>query len=103
MGLSISLNVVQPVSIYDADITHNLTGMAKEAGIYELLWRGSGVARDMIAPLTEAIGLMESDPERFRAFDAKNDWGTYDDFLPWLRRLLIACLDNPEATIEVSR
>jgi hypothetical protein len=81
--------------------------MAIEAGIYECIWRpdlyGFRVASTLIDPFTKAIAEMESDPERFRAFDASNGWGTYNDFLPWLKRYFEACIKNPDAIVEVSR
>lgn len=89
------------------NITHNLSGMALEAGFYEHLWRQEETdvqrARDLIEPLTLGIQKMESDPERFKQFDAPNGWGTYKQFLPWLRELLEKCHEFPEATVHTCR
>ena len=94
-------------TVYDANITHNLGRMANAAGIYGILWRpdenGVATAHDLIARLERGIAAMEAAPARFRAFDAANGWGTYDDFLPWLRRLLDAAREFPGANVEVSR
>jgi hypothetical protein len=49
------------------------------------------------------ITLKESDAARFKKHDAKNGWGTYDQFLEWLKEYLAACQKYPTATIEVSR
>jgi hypothetical protein len=93
--------------VYDTSITHNLTGMAGEAGIYKHLWRpeelGVKHAWELIVPLERALLLMREEPERFRKHDAPNGWGTYDAFVPWLERLLDACRADPEAEISVSR
>ena len=92
---------------WEANITHNLNRMAGEAGIYKILWRadeqGITTAKDLTRPITDAITLMESDPERFRPFDAKNGWGTYEHFVPWLKELRDASIKYPDATVEVSR
>lgn len=93
--------------VYEANITHNLTRMAAEAGIYKPVWRPEEVgiteASQLVEPLTKGIELMKADPDRFKAHDSPNGWGIYDDFLPWLERYLQACIDNPKATISVSR
>lgn len=92
---------------FRCNITHNLGRMAQEAGIYEIVWRpeeiGVATASQIIEPLRAGIKLMEDEPERFRALNASNGWGTYDQFLPWLRDYLAACIENPDATIEASR
>ena len=107
MSLDVWLVAVRKVEVFSANITHNLNRMAEEAGIYECLWRPEEVsiekAADLIEPLCSGIALMESDPDRFRKLEAKNGWGTYDQFLPWLRNYLAACRENPDAEICVSR
>jgi len=93
--------------VYDANITHNLCGMAQEAGIYDCTWRpdenGIEHALELIEPLRAGIAAMKEDPDRFRAFDSPNGWGSYENFLPWLERLLEACEQNPSAIVRVSR
>lgn len=107
MSLDISLNAVRKTCVYDANITHNLNGMAEEAGFYKHLWRpeeiGVTLASELIEPLERGIQDMKERPEHYQTFDAKNGWGTYKDFLPWLEKLLAACKENPDAEIEVSR
>lgn len=94
-------------SIHSQNITHNLGGMAREAGIYELLWRPEGVpvinAGQLVAPLEKAITDMKADSERFKKHNASNGWGMYENFLPWLERLLEACKANPGAVVESHR
>jgi hypothetical protein len=81
--------------------------MASEAGIYVHLWRPEEIniklAGELIEPLRAGIELMESDPERFKAFNPPNGWGSYQRFVPWLRSYLRACEANPDAEISVSR
>lgn len=103
MSLDVSLTVV----VFAANITHNLNAMAQEAGIYGVLWHpeanGITKARQLIEPLRIGLALLESDPERFKAFDAENKWGTYDQFVPWIRSYVAACEANPDAEVSVSR
>ena len=93
--------------VYSANITHNLGTMARETVLYGVLWRpeqnGIVFARDLIKPLEDGIRKMEDDPELFKLLGDTNGWGTYEQFLPWLRVLLAACEDNPNAKVEASR
>jgi hypothetical protein len=56
--------------LHEQNITHNLGGMASEAGIYGFLWRpeenGITTASQLIEPLERAITEMEADPPRFQ-------------------------------------
>jgi hypothetical protein len=93
--------------VYDANITHNLTKMAAEAGIYEQLWRPDEIgitrASQLIEPLREGLAKMKADPERFKAFNPPNGWGSYDAFIPWIERYLAACENYPNARVRVWR
>ena len=95
------------VSVYSANITHNLGKMASAAGLYEVLWRpdenGMRFAGDLIAKMRVGLALLKSEPVRFRAFDAENGWGRYDDFVPWIERYLAACEAHPTSIVEVWR
>jgi hypothetical protein len=92
---------------WSANITHNLTAMADEAGIYKEVWRPEEVgitkASQLIEPLRKGIGLMKADRARFELHNSPNGWGLYENFLPWLEEYLKACEDNPDAEVEVSR
>lgn len=94
-------------NLYSDNITHNLNTTAEAAGIYKQLWRpdeiGITTARQLIERLTAGLALLESDPERFKAFDPANGWGDYDGLVQFVRDYLAACKEYPEATVEVSR
>jgi hypothetical protein len=102
--MSLDLYLMEPV--YSCNITHNLTTMAKAAGIYDQLWRPEEhdiwYAGDLIVTLRAGIKAMESSPTYYKTFDSSNGWGVYEDFLPWLKELLAACEANPDARVEVS-
>jgi len=107
MSLDVYLSAVRRTTVYDANITHNLAEMATALGIYDCVWRpdenGFTEAALLIEPLRRAIAKMKANPDKYRAFDSSNGWGTYKNFLPWLEKYLAACEANPDATIEVSR
>lgn len=93
--------------VYEANIAHNLSAMAEEAGIYLPLWRPGEVgithARQLIEPLTAGLALLKSDRARFERLNAKNGRGTYDPFVLWVERYLAACVQHQDAMVEASR
>ena len=92
---------------FSANITHNLGRMASSAGLYEYVWRPEEVeitkAGELIHALRVGITCMENNPEVFKKLDDPNGWGTYEQFLPWLKKYLNACTQFPEAEILISR
>lgn len=93
--------------VFEANITHNLGGMADEVGIYKHLWRpeeiGITTAGELIEPLREGLHKLVERPSHYRAFNAPNGWGMYEHFIPFVAEYLEACVQNPDATIEISR
>jgi hypothetical protein len=81
--------------------------MAREAGIYQALWRpeeiGIKTAQQLIAPLTEGLALLKADPQRFEVHNAPNGWGMYHDFVPFVQAYLEACIANPDAEVSACR
>lgn len=107
MSLDVYLTAIRPTTVYTRNITHNLNTMAKEAGIYMHLWRpdeiGITTAEQLIEPLTIGLALLRSDPQRFRCFNPKNQWGSYEDLCNFVAEYLGECRKNPEATVDVRR
>ena len=104
MSLDFYLEKMAPTEVFSANITHNLGAMATQAGIYKILWRpeenGYKQAHEIINELERGIKEMKAAPDYFRTFDSENGWGTYDDFIPWLEKVLAACKEHPEAKIR---
>jgi len=107
MSLDVYLTRIQPTVVFNANITHNLTKMAEEAGIYKHVWRpeeiGITKAAQLIEPLRAGIALMKADRPRFEKYNSENRWGLYENFVPWLEQYLGACEKYPDAEITVSR
>ena len=116
MSLDVYLEVEAPrpdgkdpdrIEVFSYNITHNLGKMAKEAGIYQCLWRPAELritlAHSLIAPLAEGLELLQSDENRFREFDASNGWGTYPHLVLFVRKYLEACRRWPHARVSASR
>jgi len=93
--------------LYGDNITHNLNRMAEAAGIYMHLWRPDelniSTAKELIIPLTEGLKRLENHREEYEALDSPNGWGKYIHFLPFVKNYLQACIEHPEARVEVSR
>jgi hypothetical protein len=95
------------VVLYEANITHNLMNMADKSGLYKLLWRpeelGIKTGADLIHHLRDGIKRLESAPAYYSQFDSESGWGTYNQFLPFLRVLLVACVQHPKAEYYACR
>jgi hypothetical protein len=91
-------------TIFEHNITHNLRDMARESGC-GILWDMDydTKAGALIAPLTEAIQNLQNHPEKFNVFSASNGWGTREQFIPWLQKLLVDCIAFPHATLNISK
>jgi hypothetical protein len=139
MGLSVTLMRKYQISydggktlkekkenVYYVNITHNLGKMAKEAGIYEALWRPYMLkenyvpaedydeerkyedsvetrAYEIIPILEKGLESMKATPEYYKTFDSPNGWGLYEHFLPFVEGYLAACKQYPEAIVDVWR
>lgn len=111
MGLDVFLKGKNPEAgatspyVYTADITHNLGKMAGEAGIYKHLWcpEEIGVTRasELIDPLTHGLERLRAEPERFKAFNPQNGWGTYEGLVRFTEDYLLACKAFPTAEVSV--
>ena len=105
--MSLDISFIDPTATYDNslsdfNITHNLIRMARVSGVYDALWGGHGMrAKDIIQILKNGIAELERNPEHYKTFNAVNGWGTYDDFLPWIKEVLCAAETYPESIIEV--
>lgn len=83
----------------DVNLTHNLTPMLRAAGFPG--WRAFEGA-----PASESAGVfakvaagLRANPERFRAMNPPNGWGTYEGALEVMERLRDLCARHPKATI----
>lgn len=94
-------------TVFSANLTHNLTDMAREAGLYGVIWRpeehGIRMARQLVEPLRRGLEVLRSDPERFRKLNPENGWGSYDGFVSFVAKYSVACIDHPDAMVSVSR
>ena len=92
--------------VFSSNYTSNCSRMWDAAGCSLRDWaydKAAGRrASTLIEPLRTAIRTMEEDPQRFREMEPDNRWGSYDGALKWLRSILSACEEYPEASVYVS-
>lgn len=107
---------VEPVSVideddgtrvYSANITHNLTTMAGQVGLYKPLWRpeeiGVTKAWQLIPLLREGLTRLIEEKERLQEFNPENGWGDYDGLVRFTQHYLAACEQHPDATVSTWR
>lgn len=94
---------VQSEIVFNSNMTHNVGNMLDAAGLYQILWHGDGlVAGEQIGVLRRGLSAMLTDPERFKKMSASNGWGTYEQVVPWLTKVIVAFAANPTAIIHCS-
>jgi hypothetical protein len=119
MSLDVDLMVIQPVSVFSHNITHNLGKMAGEVkfgiewtgvedlSLYDVLWRpdehGFETASDISDLLDIGWNILLSEPEYFKKFNPENGWGDYDGLVNCVSSYLDACYDYPDADVKASR
>lgn len=106
MSLDIELYTDRGEILFEANITHNLAKMAEAGGFYKALWRADEeltTPQQLGAAIRRGLHSFVDHPATFRAFEPANGWGTFDDFVVWLLRLVEACDEYPDAVVEVYR
>lgn len=94
-------------SVYEDNITHNLNKMANEACIYSMLWRPDEFnmfkACELIPHLEIGLDKLKKDPDKFKALNPENGWGSYEGLVKFVEEYLEACRKYPNADVDVSR
>lgn len=93
--------------VYTRNITHNLGSMASKAGIYRAMWRpeeiGAVKAKDIIKLLEDGYKWLRHNRKLAEELNPENGWGDYTGLLDFVNEYVQACIDNPNALIEISR
>jgi len=93
------------LSIWDDNITYNLSAMARECGLWHVMFNpeiaGMKIGR-LLPQLETAINQLENDPDFYKDFNPKNGWGTYEDLLKTAKEFLEIVKEYPETTIHIS-
>lgn len=103
MSLDIWLNTGDGTEAASKNITHNLSEMWREAGVYSALYDSEGKsAKDVLPTLEAGLKKMLAEPKRFEEYNSPNGWGLYKYAVPWLIELIAEFKKYPEGIIERS-
>jgi len=93
--------------VFERNITHNLSKMAKVCGVYHACWKPEAIncfqAKHILPLLEQGLANMECFPDFYKQFNASNSWGVYEHFIKFLTEYINACKEYPETIIKVSR
>lgn len=101
--------VIENVTFWEGNITHNLGEMANYVGVYTALWRpeelykGKYIKTSDIGPHLElALQVMQDKPDECKQYN--NEWrGTYEWLLEFIKSYLNACNTYNRCYVKVSR
>lgn len=117
MSLDVDLLVTKPTSVWTRNITHNLGTMAQAVVVdpdkdipltlYDVLWRPEEhdlmLAHEIVDYLDLGWNMLMAEPEKYKAFNPENGWGSYEGLCDFVYHYRNACWDNPFAELSVSR
>jgi hypothetical protein len=90
--------------VYWGNMTHNVSTMWVEAGIYDSLYNSHGLkAGSIIFNLEEGLQKMTENPEKYKKLEPDNGWGTYDGAIKYLEEIILACKNNKKGIIHISK
>ena len=107
MSLDITLTAVRPTTVWEGNITHNLTKMASEVELYLPLWRPEELnirlAGDLVPYLEHGLHRLTIERDRLLQYNPPNGWGDYTALVEFVGELLQHARLHPDAEIGVSR
>jgi hypothetical protein len=85
-----------------ANMTWNLRPMfaAVNDGSGPQEWDGQS-ARIVAEILTRTLAAFDAEPDKFRAMNPPNGWGTFEGAREFAQEVLAACLNAPNAVVRV--
>jgi len=90
------------------NITHNLTGMAEHANLYQAMWRPDELfehpkCNDLLPMLESGLESLLGNPEEFKQYNPFNGWGRYEGLVQYCRMYVAACHRFPDDFVKVFR
>lgn len=103
MSLDFYIEETRPITVFDANMTHNVSRMWRKAGIYDALYKSQGrIAGDVVRELRVGLQKMLDNREEYEKLNPENGWGSYASAINFLRDVIIGCEDNPKGTVVIS-
>ena len=79
--------------------THNCNPMIRGAGFSEWPYEVDGMdGKELSRKLDAALRSLRAEPERFRAMNPSNGWGSYDSLVPVLEEVADFAATHPSVT-----
>lgn len=103
--MSLDIELIQDDStVFEYNITHNLSVMAQKCGLYVPLWRPDSAqwsrAKDILMPMIQGLAKLQDNPEFYKTFEPSNKWGRYEDLEKCAIEYIAACQRYPNAVIR---
>lgn len=82
--------------------TYNLAQFFKDFGVRPVEWDGqkAGGVAVLIANAFPRISVQGT--AGLDGYNPDNDWGSWQGATIWLTDVMVACLENPDATVEAT-
>ena len=104
MSWDINIKAKREVSIYETNITYNLSDM-----YYKCLDKEKGLkifdemtCKEALPILQKAIEDLIQNKEEYEKLNPENGWGSYEGLLKRFIEMKKCCIDNPDGIIELS-
>lgn len=103
MSISVEIIAMKPATIYESNITYNLSPMYykaidKEKGIRKL---NDMTCKEALPIINGAIKDMIENKEEYEKLNPENGWGSYDGLLRELRNMRNICEENEDGYFYV--
>lgn len=102
MSLDLSVSAEGCCDGHAFNITTNINRMLREAGFpsWQML---DGLSADVVGLLMgRAVIELGKDPQRYRALQPDNGWGTYEGLIEWMREVLAVLDRHPTGIVRCS-
>jgi hypothetical protein len=91
----------EPAMLTDGiQVTYNLGLMLRAAGFPDWEALRGAPASEVGGMLRSVADRLRADPERFKAMNPPNGWGSYEVAIGFLDRFAGACAEHPRAFVE---
>lgn len=104
MSWDINIKAKREVSIFEANITYNLSDM-----YYRCIDKEKGLklfdnmnCKEALPILQKAIEDLIDNKEEYEKLNPENGWGSYEHLLGTFLDMRKCCIDNPDGIIELS-
>lgn len=104
LWLEIDAGGQEPATIdgYEDNITWNLQPMLSKACMVDGFRSLDGMEANKVSDiLKNAMNSMDNFPAYYKKLNPENGWGSYEIALDSLRKLYLACLKYPKATVRI--